>query len=109
MTVDMMIAEGDLITVLWTAHGTNTGRAGAFPPTGAKIELRGTTIWRITDGKIREEWSSFDQLRVVRQLLSQLKWLLIGFFGVLIFLPWLIARFIRNLFRTHAQNTAAAA
>lgn len=102
MTVNMMIAEGDLVTVLWTARGTNTGSAGAFPATRAKIELRGTTIWRITGGKIREEWSSFDMLRVVRQLLSQLKWLLIGFFCALVILLWVIARFIRKLFRTHA-------
>lgn len=108
MTVDMMIAEGDLITVLWTARGTNTGSSGAFPPTGVKIELRGTTIWRITDGKIREEWSSFDMLRVVRQLLSQLKWLLLGFFCALLILLWVIARFIRNLFRAHAPRTAPA-
>jgi len=109
MTVDMMIAEGDLVTVLWTARGTNTGSAGAFPSTGARIEVRGTTIWRITDGKIREEWSSFDMLRVVRQLLSQLKWLLIGFFCALVILLWAITRFIRKLFRTHAPRNAAAA
>jgi predicted ester cyclase len=109
MTVDMIIAEDDLVTVLWTARGTNTGGAGAFPPTGAKIEVRGTTIWRIADGKIREEWSSFDMLRVVRQVLSQLKWLLIGFFCALVFLLWVIARFIRKLFRTHTLRTAATA
>jgi steroid delta-isomerase-like uncharacterized protein len=109
MTVDMMIAENDLVTVLWTARGTNTGGAGAFPPTGAKIELRGTTIWRISDGKIREEWSSFDMLRVVRQVLGQLKWLLIGIFCALAILLWLIARFIRKLFRTSPPSTTAVA
>jgi predicted ester cyclase len=109
VTVDMMVAEGDLVTVLWTARGTNTGSAGTFPPTGARIELRGTTIWRIRDGKIRDEWSSFDMLRVVRQVLSQLKWLLIGFFCALVILLWAIARFIRKLFRTRALRTAAPA
>jgi steroid delta-isomerase-like uncharacterized protein len=109
MTVNMMVAEDDLVTVLWTARGTNTGSAGAFPPTGVKIELRGTTIWRITDGKLREEWSSFDMLRVVRQILSQLKWLLIGVFFALIILLWVIARLSRKLFRTHALRTATAA
>jgi steroid delta-isomerase-like uncharacterized protein len=109
MTVNMMVAEDGLVTVLWTARGTNTGSAGAFPPTGVKIELRGTTIWRITDGKLREEWSSFDMLRVVRQILSQLKWLLIGVFFALIILLWVIARLSRKLFRTHALRTATAA
>lgn len=109
MSVDMMIAEGDLVTVLWTARGTNTGSSGGFPATGAKIELRGATIWRISGGKIREEWSSFDMLRVVRQVLSQLKWLLIAFFCALLLLLWAIARFIGRLFRTHAASTAVAA
>ena len=98
VTVNMMVAEGDLVTVLWTARGANTGSAGAFPPTGAKIEVRGTTIWRITDGKIRDEWSSFDMLRVVRQVLSQLKWLLIGFFCVLVILLGAFAWFIASCF-----------
>ena len=69
MTVTLMVAEGDLVTAVWVFRGTHTG-AGYYglPPTGAKVELRGITVWRIVDGKIREEWTSFDQLRLARQL-----------------------------------------
>jgi len=55
ITVGPMVAEGDLVAVVETARGTNTAWAGWVPPTGAKIEVRGITIWRIADGKIREE------------------------------------------------------
>lgn len=67
ITVDKEIAEGDLVTVLWTARGTNTGVGNGFPATGKKMHVRGITIWRIVDGKIREEWSEFDQLPLLQQ------------------------------------------
>jgi predicted ester cyclase len=97
MTVDLMVAEGDLVTVVWTARGTNTGRSGALPATGVRLEERGITVWRIADGKIREEWTSFDQLRIVRQFVSQLKWQLMGLLGGVVILIWVAARFIRKL------------
>jgi len=34
MTVDQMVAEGDLVTVVWTIHGTNTAAASPLPATG---------------------------------------------------------------------------
>jgi steroid delta-isomerase-like uncharacterized protein len=63
-----LIAEDDLVTVYWIAHGTNTGSGNGLPATGKKIELAGITIWRIVDGKIKEEWSAFDQLSMMQQL-----------------------------------------
>jgi steroid delta-isomerase-like uncharacterized protein len=63
-----LIAEGDLVTVYWVARGTNTGTGNGLPATGKKVELAGITIWRIADGKIKEEWSAFDQLSMMRQL-----------------------------------------
>jgi steroid delta-isomerase-like uncharacterized protein len=68
MTVEQEIAEGDLVTVLWTSTGTNTGEGNSLPATGKKIQGRGITIWRIVNGKITEEWSEFDQLRLMKQL-----------------------------------------
>ena len=68
MTVEQEVAEGDLVTVLWSAQGTNTGTGNGLPATGKKVHLRGITIWRIVDGKIREEWSAFDRLSMLQQL-----------------------------------------
>jgi steroid delta-isomerase-like uncharacterized protein len=68
MKVDQMIAEGDLVCVLWTGGGTNTGEGNGLPATGRKATIRGITIWRIVDGRIREEWSAFDQLSLMAQL-----------------------------------------
>ena len=65
---EKLIAEGDLVVVYWIARGTNTGTGNGLPATGKKAELAGITIWRIVDGKIREEWSAFDQLSMMQQL-----------------------------------------
>ena len=65
---EKLIAEGDLVTIYWVARGTNTGTGNGLPATGKKAELAGITIWRIVDGKIKEEWSAFDQLSMMKQL-----------------------------------------
>ena len=63
-----LIAEGDLVTIYWIARGTNTGTGNGLPATGKRAELAGITIWRIVGGKIKEEWSAFDQLSMMQQL-----------------------------------------
>jgi steroid delta-isomerase-like uncharacterized protein len=68
ITPEKLIAEGDLVTIYWVARGTNTGTGNGLPATGKKAELAGITIWRIVDGKIKEEWSAFDQLSMMQQL-----------------------------------------
>ncbi len=55
VTVDMTIAEGDLVCVRWTARGTNTGTGNGIPATGKRVETSGTAIFRFVDGKIAEE------------------------------------------------------
>lgn len=65
---EKLIAEGDLVTVYWIARGTNTGTGNGLPATGKKAEQAGITIWRIVSGKIKEEWSAFDQLSLMQQL-----------------------------------------
>lgn len=68
MNVVLMVAEDDLVTVVWTASGTNTGQGNGLPATGKKAEGRGITVWRIVGGKIREEWTEYDSLRLMQQL-----------------------------------------
>jgi len=65
---EKLIAENDLVTIYWIARGTNTGTGNGLPATGKKAELAGITIWRIIEGKIKEEWSAFDRLSMMQQL-----------------------------------------
>lgn len=97
VTVDLVSADGDLVTVVWTARGTQTGRSGWMPATGVRIEERGITVWRIVNGKIHDEWTSLDEFHIIRQAVSQLKWVLTGLLCVLILGVWLLGRLIRTL------------
>jgi steroid delta-isomerase-like uncharacterized protein len=99
ISVDMMVAEGDKVTALWRAQGTNNHAAGWLPATGVKIEERGITIWRIVNGRIQEEWTAFDVWRIIRHVVSQLMWPLLGLLALLVLLVWLVVRLLRRLIR----------
>jgi predicted ester cyclase len=55
--VDLLIEHDDLVVSNWTVVGTHTG-APFFDvePSGEPVEINGTAILRIQDGKIVEHW-----------------------------------------------------
>src|SRR4249920_1584325 len=56
-TVDLLIESGDLIVSNWTVRGTHTGTAFYdVEPSGEPVEINGTAILRMRDGKIVEHW-----------------------------------------------------
>jgi predicted ester cyclase len=68
-TVEDMVAEGDKVAYRVTVRGTHTGRQFmGIAPTGKKIEMRNTSIKRITNGKLAESWGTLDNLNMMRQL-----------------------------------------
>ncbi|HXZ40447.1 MAG TPA: ester cyclase [Terriglobales bacterium] len=68
LTVEREIAEGDFVTVSWRGRGTNTGSGNGLPATGKKTDGRGISIFRVVDGKIKEEWTEYSQMLILRQL-----------------------------------------
>ena len=85
VTPDMVVAEGDLVTAMWTFRGTHTRAGyGGLPATGARIEMRGMTIWRIVDGKIHDEWTTFNELKAFSQMAAQVKWQLAAMVAALL-------------------------
>jgi steroid delta-isomerase-like uncharacterized protein len=69
VTVEDVIAEGEKVVTRYTVRGTHQGEIEEFgPPTGRQLELEGTTIHRIENGKIVEEWERYDILSIVQQL-----------------------------------------
>ena len=68
-TVEDVIAEGDKVVTRVTIRGTHQGEIEEFgPPTGRQIEVKGITIQRIEEGKIVEDWDSYDNLSIMQQL-----------------------------------------
>jgi len=67
-TVEDQVAEEDKVVSRWTSRGTNRGELMGAAPTGRQIQFTGITISRISDGKIAEDWTSYDALGMMRQL-----------------------------------------
>ena len=69
MTTDQMSVQGNIVTVQWTAQGTNTGRGnGLMKPTGKRILIHGSSQFRVVNGKIAEVWNEYDRDEIFRQL-----------------------------------------
>lgn len=68
ITLEQVVAEGDLVSVLWMAKGTHTGTVNGNPGTGRQTRIRGITLWRIADGKIKEEWSAVGDFTLLEQI-----------------------------------------
>ena len=67
-TIDNMIAEGDRVAVHLTARGTHQGDLMGIPPTGKSITVAIMEIYRMTNGKIAEQWVSLDNLGMMQQI-----------------------------------------
>ena len=68
MSVEAMIAEGDLVAAIISWTGTHLGDFGPFPATGRPIKGTGITIFRFRDGRITERWAALDAVGLLRQM-----------------------------------------
>jgi steroid delta-isomerase-like uncharacterized protein len=68
-TIDMIIAENDLVMVYGVATGTHQGDFMGLPPDGKKLRWTGIAIYRFNgDGKIDGRWQEFDGIGLFMQL-----------------------------------------
>lgn len=68
LTVDEILAERDLIVLLWSSTGTHTGPLMGIPPTGKKVTNSGISIFRLADGKVVDSWLHQNMFAVMEQL-----------------------------------------
>ena len=66
--IDDTIAERNEVVVHWTGTGTHKGQFLGMPPTNKKATVTGTSIFRIEDGKIAEEWANWNLMSMMEQL-----------------------------------------
>ena len=68
LTIETQFAEGDYVATRWTGRGTQKGELMGIPATGKQVTVSGITISRLWDGKVAEEWTTWDTLGMMRQL-----------------------------------------
>jgi len=68
MTANQITANGDVVTVNWTARGTHTGQGHGLKPTGKHILMHGRSVFRFANGKIVEATTDEYRDELFRQL-----------------------------------------
>ncbi len=66
--INEIIAENNMVCLKWTVTGTHTGELENLEPSGKWIRVEGLTLAKIEEGKIVEEWVTWDVLDFYRQL-----------------------------------------
>jgi steroid delta-isomerase-like uncharacterized protein len=68
ITLDHMVAEGDVVAARWSGTGTHKGDGLGFAATGKPVRLSGMTFARVQNGQLVEGWNIFDQFGMLQQL-----------------------------------------
>ena len=67
-SIEGLVAEGDMVVWHWTFRATHQGELMGIPPTGKPISFSGVNIFRMTNGKVVEDWVYRDTVGMLRQL-----------------------------------------
>ena len=68
ITIDKIVAEGDLVAFYCTFIGTQKGQMGPFPPSDKQMTLELAGVHRVADGKLVETWQTWDNMASLMQL-----------------------------------------
>ena len=67
-TIKDIFGQGDKLVKFWNFKGTHTGVFFGIPATGKTVSLDGTTLVRMSNGKIAEERDFYDNMDFMTQL-----------------------------------------
>src|SRR5262245_60854070 len=62
-----MVAEGDMVAMLFRIKATHQASFNGIPPTGKKIDVYEAGVFRLADGKITEAWFMADEAGLLKQ------------------------------------------
>ena len=68
VTLEEELAEDDKVITRGYFTGTHQGDFQGIPPTGKQIKVKYIDVWRVTNGKLVENWVQMDQLGLMQQL-----------------------------------------
>jgi steroid delta-isomerase-like uncharacterized protein len=67
-TIELMVAENELVAAHQSWHGTHDGSFLGVAPTGKAVEFTSTAVLRFENGLIAEAWDEADILAVMQQI-----------------------------------------
>ena len=70
VTIEELVAEGDLVVDRFAIRATHTGSVNGVAPTGRQIATLGMHMWRVADGRLVEGWYVTDALPHVAAALT---------------------------------------
>jgi steroid delta-isomerase-like uncharacterized protein len=68
ITLEALVAEGDMVAFRWSATGTHRGGGLGIPATDRAVRFSGMGFGRVRNGQLVEGWNNFDQLGLLQQL-----------------------------------------
>ena len=68
LTVQDIMAEGDMVAARVAFRGTHRGEFQGIPPTGKEVSFTSIEVNRVRDGKVEEHWVELDLLGLMQQL-----------------------------------------
>jgi predicted ester cyclase len=68
LTIENVVAEGDLVAQRIRFTGTHTGVFQGLPPTNRRVEFSGLELNRFVEGRVAEHWFQLDALGLLQQL-----------------------------------------
>ena len=68
VTLEEVIAEGDLVAARCSVRGQHSGDHLGVAATNASVQFTGMVFVRVRDGKIIEAWNNFDFLKMNKQI-----------------------------------------
>lgn len=68
MTIEDLVAEGDLVANRFTTKGTHSGPLFGLAPTGRTFVVHGQELHRIVDARVAETWVGDDVPTILVQL-----------------------------------------
>ena len=67
-SIDIQIAEGDMVATRFTSRGTHRETFMGAEPTNKELSWTGISIDRIVEGRIVESWANWDMMGMMQQL-----------------------------------------
>lgn len=66
--IEEQVADGDRVVSMITVTGTHAGTFEEVPATNRKVKTTGLVLYRLSDGRVVEQWSEFNIYGLLNQI-----------------------------------------